>query len=191
MNGEIWKDIPGYEGLYQASSEGRIKSLGRTQPECWKDGTHFRIHKFPEKIMKFRYNANGYAQVNLFKQNKDRKNASVHRLVAMSFLENPKNLPCINHKDENPKNNKVSNLEWCTQTYNVNYGNRIKKYRQTRGVKVDRYTLNNVFIDSWESMNNAAENVYGSRLKEADIRYNCLGKIKQVGEYKWKFHNES
>lgn len=101
---EIWKDIVGYEGLYQVSSLGRIKSLN------WKR----------ETILKEAINQWGHKRICLSKNNK-RMNFFVHRLVAEAFVSNPKRLPCINHIDGEPTNNHVLNLEWCDQKHNVNH----------------------------------------------------------------------
>ena len=107
---EIWKDIKGYEGLYQVSNLGRVKSLPK-------------YHTKYEKILHPTANIrDGRMSVLLCKSPKERKRINVHRLVAIAFLENPNNYPEINHKDENPQNNCVSNLEWCTRKYNMNYG---------------------------------------------------------------------
>ena len=110
---EIWKDIEGYEGYYQVSNYGRVKSLN-----------YHRTGK--ERIMKPKKDSKGYLQVLLCKEGKV-KHYFVHRLVAVAFVDNPQNLPIINHIDENPKNNNANNLEWCTQKYNINYGTRNKK----------------------------------------------------------------
>lgn len=99
---EIWKTITGYED-YQVSNLGRVKSLKRGK----------------EKILKNLDRGNGYFYIEL-----NRKKYSVHRLVAEAFLENPENLPQINHKDENKQNNCVSNLEWCSSQYNMTYNNK-------------------------------------------------------------------
>lgn len=118
MINEVWKDIEGYEGLYQVSNLGRVKSLER----IISDGRHRK-----ERILKPYDDGNGYLRVEL--QSKPFK---LHRLVAQAFIPNPDNLPFVNHKDENPKNNRVflnddgsvdeSNLEWCDNKYNINYG---------------------------------------------------------------------
>ena len=107
---EMWKDIPGYEGLYQVSNLGEVRGLK---------------HKGSNKVktLKQATNKRGYKRVNLSKNGK-KKNYLVHRLVAMTFIPNPDNLPQVNHKDENPSNNNVNNLEWCTSKYNINYGTR-------------------------------------------------------------------
>ena len=120
METEVWRDIKGYEGLYQVSNLGNVKSLNYG-------------NRGKEQIMKPTLLSTGYFQAILTK-NKIHKKYSVHRLVADAFLSNPDNLPCINHKDENPSNNVVENLEWCTYSYNVRYGNRAIKFIQTRRI---------------------------------------------------------
>lgn len=106
---EIWKDIEGYEGLYQVSNMGNIKSL-RTNKNCYLS------------------NSKIYKRVLLSKNGKA-KGYSVHRLVAQAFIPNPNNYPCVNHLDYNGSNNKASNLEWCTYAENNNYRNHhLKRY---------------------------------------------------------------
>ena len=114
---EIWKDIPEYEGLYQVSNLGNIKSLEKSKGWC----------KIKEKTLKLRIDKDGYYRVILSKNSKP-KMFLVHRLVAQAFIPNPNNLPEINHKNEIKTDNRVENLEWCTQLYNLHYGNRAKKY---------------------------------------------------------------
>lgn len=116
---ELWKWIPGYEGLYMVSTHGRVKRNG--------------------KIRKQSTYKSGYMYVGLHKNGKG-KNWKIHRLVALAFIPNPDNLPEVNHKDENKTNNHVSNLEWCDRTYNNNYGTRIEKFRKSIQGK---YTGNN------------------------------------------------
>ena len=106
---EDWKDIKDYESLYQVSNLGRVKSLRNNKSK-------------KEKILK-PGNNRGYLYVPLYKEGK-RKIYAIHRLVSEAFIENPNNFPCVNHKDENPSNNCVENLEWCSREYNNNYGTR-------------------------------------------------------------------
>ena len=106
---EEWKDVKGYEGLYMISNLGRIKSL---------QGCKYRKQ---ERILKQYKKTGGYYQVSLSKNHKS-KWFTVHRLVAINFIDNPNNYPQINHIDENKSNNSASNLEWCTAKYNNNYG---------------------------------------------------------------------
>lgn len=105
---EIWEDIEGYESKYQVSNLGNVRSLnyrGTGKPKLLKQTTY-------EK---------GYKRVNLYKNGK-KKHYWIHRLVAIAFIPNPNDLPVVNHKDEDPSNNNVNNLEWCTYEYNNNYG---------------------------------------------------------------------
>lgn len=100
----------GYEGKYEVSNLGRVRSLN-----------YLRTGK--AKLLKQQLDKHGYKRVGLYEDGKA-KSLLVHRLVAMAFLPNPNNLPMVNHKDENKTNNNVSNLEWCTVSYNNNYGTR-------------------------------------------------------------------
>lgn len=104
MGEPVWKDVVGWEGVYQVSNYGEIKSL----------------HYNKERIMKQSTDTNGYLQVKLNK-NGNGKAYLVHRLVAQAFIPNYHNKPFINHLDSNPKNNKITNLEWCTQSENVRH----------------------------------------------------------------------
>ena len=114
---EIWKDVPGYEGVYKISNLGRVLSL----KWAGKHGAH------PDGLIRKQRTDNcGYKYVNLCNHCKH-KRMSVHRLVAMAFIPNPDNLPQVNHKDEVRDNNHVDNLEWCTVVYNQNYGHRREK----------------------------------------------------------------
>lgn len=108
---EIWKDIKGYESLYKVSNLGNVYSC--LTSKTLKPG-----------------NDKGYLKVNLSK-NKKIKQFTVHRLVALMFLPNDEGYPCVNHKDENPSNNKADNLEWCTYKYNNNYGTVNKRISET------------------------------------------------------------
>ena len=115
---EIWKDITGYENLYMVSSAGRIKSVDRYVKN--RNGVALKKGKIlaPAKIDKTQY-----LKVSLCKNNKQ-KTFLVHRLVAEAFLEKNSEKTQVNHIDENPQNNNVENLEWCTPSYNVNFGTR-------------------------------------------------------------------
>lgn len=117
---EIWKDIPGYQGYYQISSLGKVKSLKRLVNSS-KSAIGLRI--VGERILKTRIDKYGYETVILRKNNKD-KHYTIHRLVASVFLDNPDNLPSINHKDLNKLNNYYLNLEWCSTDYNNKYAGR-------------------------------------------------------------------
>lgn len=114
---EIWKDIIGYEGLYQVSNLGNVKSIGRMLYDINKKENV--IYK-RDKLLKYAINHKGYKIVKLQKCC-SKKTISIHRLVALTFIPNPDNLPQVNHIDGNKQNNCVSNLEWCDNTYNHNH----------------------------------------------------------------------
>lgn len=106
---EVWKDIVGYEGIYQISNTGKVKRLA---------GSCYTAHT--DRIVTATNNGTGYFKVVLSKNN-TKKQFLVHRLVAQVFIPNPNNYEFVNHKDENKKNNNVENLEWCTKSYNSIY----------------------------------------------------------------------
>ena len=122
---EEWRDIAGYEGIYQISNLGRVKSLGRTY---WHGN---RIYRQKEKLLKLGCDSSGYNSVMLYNHEHQSKRIMVHLLVARTFIPNPENLPEVNHKDENKHNNIISNLEWCTRKYNVNYGTVRERWRES------------------------------------------------------------
>lgn len=142
MSNEIWKDIEGYEGLYQVSNLGNVRSLDRFVYDLNSNSKSKRFKK--GKLLKVRQTGKKYLSAFLSKNNILKK-FFVHRLVAEHFIdknnfkcmpsENRENIKLddlyINHIDENPLNNKANNLEWCTIAYNNNYGNRIKKFNET------------------------------------------------------------
>jgi len=112
---EIWKDIPGYEGLYKVSNLGNIKSLKRLFLHQGK-----RLLQINERILKPLVYKKGYPMVGIFKDGVTKK-AYIHRLVAQTFIPNPENKQQVNHKDGNKQNNTASNLEWCTQSENIQH----------------------------------------------------------------------
>lgn len=166
---EIWKDIEGYEGLYQISNMGRVKSLARR-------GTRGGIIK-PAEIKK------GYLQYALVKDG-ILKWYKAHRLVAQAFIPNPNNLPCVNHRDENPHNNYVENLEWCTIKYNNSYGTRIKKIINKLKRKVYQYSLDGLFIQEWESIRELERQ---TGFLSGSISQVCQGKRKTAYGFKWSY----
>lgn len=131
MEEEIWKAIPGYEGLYEVSNLGRVRSLnyGRTGKV---------------QVLKLTPTKKGYLLTGLHKQGK-KKTYKVHRLVAEAFIPNPNNLPEVNHIDENKTNNRVENLEWCSSKYNSNYGTRNERVSEAHKKKVICLELKRIF----------------------------------------------
>ena len=121
---EIWKDIKNYEGIYQVSNLGRVKSVARKVK--YSRGSHSYYQYQQERFLSANHKSNGYLEYSLYKDSK-RTHKYIHRLVADAFIDNPNNLPVVNHKDENKENNLADNLEWCTILYNNTYGTRIDK----------------------------------------------------------------
>ena len=159
---EEWRDIKGYEGKYQVSNLGRVKSL--------KD----KYNNYREKILK-PGNYRGYLYVNLCKEGKS-KRFHVHRLVAIHFISNSNTYPQVNHKDENPSNNRVDNLEWCTTKYNINYGTHNKGFKNPKAHKVQCITTGKVF----NCIQEASEYYYINR---NCITACCVGRQKTGGKH--------
>ena len=159
---EEWRDIKGYEGYYQISNLGRVKSLPR-------DVGSNRCKK--ETIMKTSIDKDGYEHLVLCKDGKQ-KHFRVNRLVAQAFIPNPNNYPVVNHKDENKTNNRVENLEWCTITYNINYGGRTEKASK----KVICVTTGKIF----KSIDEASKyyNIRGNHISAC-----CKGKLQSCGKH--------
>lgn len=183
---EIWKDIPGYEGLYQASNRGNIRSLN------WRKMNIVRnLYLKPHN--------KGYFQVELSKDGV-KKMITVHRLVAMTFIPNPDNLPAINHKDENKSNNNVSNLEWCTFSYNTSYSSNKhpERYRFINRQKCKRipYKYNQkieqIDVSNGETVkiwNDIVTIKYEKNYNSWSISECCNGKRKTAYGFKWRFAN--
>lgn len=185
MDKEIWKDIKGYEGLYQISNLGRVKSLKRKvyagrNKERWQNGKILSNNK---------NNGKGYKVVALNK-NGISKNKYIHRLVAETFLENPNNYKYVNHKDENISNNCLDNLEFCTAQYNCTYNNvHIKRGLKNRNniqnsKKICQLDENGNIIKIFPSISEASRcfNVSSQAISD------CLRKIQNHSAgYKWEY----
>lgn len=165
---EKWKDIPNCDGYYQISSYGRVKT---------KKG----------KFIKPFVNNNNYCEVVLKKLNM--KHFRVHRLVAQAFIPNPKNLKCVNHKDGNKSNNKVTNLDWCGYKENIRHAfdNKLMISRGQCKTKVNQYDLDGNFIKTWNSMVEIEEAL---NVTHTAIRFCCIGKNKTCRGYIWKYYKE-
>lgn len=189
FDGEVWKDIQGFEGLYKISNYGRVKSLCRAIPFINKNGIKSQIN-FKEKIKSQSDNGHGYCKVELCKNSKN-TNKYVHILVAKAFIPNPLNLPSINHKDENKQNNYVANLEWCTQLYNNMYGTakeRMKKTRLENGSNraIDMYDMNGNLIKHYET----AYHMERDGLSRRGVYNVCCGRAKSYKGCIFVFHGD-
>ena len=163
---EIWRDIEGYEGLYQISNKGNVKSL----------------YNGSERILKPRDNGRGYYKIELYNDGV-RKYFKLHRLVAQAFIPNPHNLPEINHRDENKKNNCVENLEWIRHIDNCNYGTRNERISR----KILQYSRSGEFIREWPSAIEV-ERLLG--IHRVNIAQCCKGKRKSAGGFIWRYKEE-
>lgn len=172
---EVWKDIEGYEGLYQVSNLGRVKSLKRIVNR----GTNFK--PVNERILKPSYNKD-YAYIVLSKHGIT-KSKFIHQLVARAFIPNPNNYPIINHKDENPRNNRADNLEWCTHSYNLSYKDLRKRVAISKRKAIRQYSKSGEFIKEWSHAREAAEQL---GLNKRAIYECCKGRCKTSGGYIWK-----
>lgn len=173
---EVWKDINGFEGLYQVSNLGRVKSMARKVVFGYDSE-----YQTSEKILS-PHTARGYKQV-MLSQNGIRYYRQIHRLVAEAFIPNPNNYPIINHKNEIRDDNRVENLEWCTHTYNLAYnGNRAKKSK-SRMRPILQYDLQGNLIAEYAG-GVEAEKVTG--ISRKSISRAVTGSIKTSNGYIWR-----
>lgn len=175
---EEWRDIKGYEQLYQVSNVGRIKSLERI--DC-------RGRLVKERILKQHkcIERGGTMSVVLSKYGKP-KTLNVHRLVAEAFLNNPDGLPQVNHKDEDRTNNNAINLEWCDRKYNCNYGTRNERISNKHKKRICQYTIDGEFVAEYSS-GMEIEKQLGYR--QAAISSCCLNRPHHhtAYGYKWSY----
>lgn len=181
---EIWKSVCGYEGYYEVSNFGRIRSVDRIILR--KNGAKLPLKSRILPQQKYYGNSTiPRLRVNLCK-NGVNKVFSVHRLVAKAFISNPNCLAQVNHKDENPLNNHVDNLEWCDNIYNHNYGTRNQRQAKSLCKCVDCYDLNMNYIATFDSIKEAAEHY---SLDASTIVKVCKGKNKYTKQYVFRYHN--
>ena len=201
---EEWRDIKGYEGLYQVSNLGKVRSLDRYRKQ---KGNSIAFIK--GRILKHTVcSTTGYCMVALYKD-KGIKMCTIHRLVAKAFLPNPGNLPQVNHKNECKWDNTVWNLEWCTREYNCKYGTAIERMTNTltgrkltnehklniskarKGVyntnnskKVYQLTLNNELVKEWPSTMEIQRTLC---FDNTNISRCCRGKRESYKGFKWSY----
>lgn len=178
---EEWKPVVGYEGLYEVSSMGRVKSLKRTIT-----GKNGQIYEVEEKLLTQSTITGGYLYVTLSDHGECRS-YPVHRLVATAFIPNPGNLSDVNHKNENKTNNSVDNLEWMSHKDNLNYGT--YKERMALAVskpvsQIDKKTGVIIAIYPGQKFAEEATGICNGCISKA-----CLGKAKSAGGYYWSFVN--
>lgn len=183
--GEKWRPVAGYEGIYEISNLGRVKSLSRDSVDSL--GRH-RCLK--EHIMKLQIqHQTGYPYVGLAKDGKS-KQGTIHRMIAEAFLPNPNNLPCVNHKDEDRENSILSNLEWCSYSYNACYHNdmRVKnetRYKNNGSRKICQYTKEGVLVRTYDMWPRDFWHKYGIKIQ------GCLNHNKATaGGYVWRYEGD-
>ena len=182
---EEWRDIAGYEGLYQVSNLGRVRSLDRVV-ECIDS-----IRRYKGRMMKQHRKQNGYMECTVQKPG-HRKQYLVHRLVAQAFIPNPDNLPEVNHLDENKANNRADNLEWVTQAennaYGIGYINRSKNASEgsikSTARPVQKYSLDGKLLAEYYSAMEAGRK---NGCKQSGISECCNGKQKTAYGYIWRY----
>lgn len=161
---EIWVPVQGYEDRYLVSNIGEIKSIKHN------------------KVLKKELRRN-YWSVQLF-NGKNYKHFSIHRLVGLNFIPNPNNLPYINHKDENKLNNNVDNLEWCTCSYNNNYGTSITRSKEKRSKRIQQFSKDLELIRVYDSISDAERK---TGIYNPNIIKCCKGERRTAGGYIWKY----
>lgn len=167
---EEWRPIKGYEGQYEVSNHGRIKSLSREENN----------RTLKDRIMKQYVGKTGYMQVRLCKNNQT-KLWKVHDLIAKSFIENPYDFPIVNHKDGNKINNDISNLEWCSYSHNIKHAYRTG-LRMMR--PIEQRTKDGSFVKKWDCATDASK---GTGINLSHIWGCCNHQRKSAGGFKWQY----
>lgn len=186
---EIWRWITGYEDIYQVSNLGRVRSVDRF---VYCEVSPNKLQHLFGKILKQGFNHKGYPIVYLSKNGKQ-KTITVHRLVALAFIENPLNLPQVNHKDGIKTNNHVGNLEWCTNSYNQQHAYDIglqPSYEESNGRGRLARPVAMLDLDTrciLRTFNTLANAGRETGINQYNIRSVCMGLRNHAGGYGWKF----
>ena len=173
---EVWRPIDGYDGQYEVSTFGRVRSNWRMIILC-----NMRLEYDNPLLMKLQDLGNGYLYVKL-----RGKMIGVHRLVASAFIPNPHNLPQVNHKDENKSNNNVTNLEWCSSKYNINYGTGIKRRVLAFGKRIEQLSRDGKHIAYYENVNELVR-LNNGKYHGWNVRRVALGNRPTAYGYKWRY----
>lgn len=174
LTNEEWRPVPGYEGLYEASNTGKVASLSY-------NGTGVR------KELKPQVTKRGYFRVRLYK-NGSWKGFRLHRVIAAAFIPNEENLPEINHIDEDPSNNAVSNLEWCTRKYNCDYGTRVERQRKAMiNGKLSKAVIATLPDGSTEWYPSQAEAVRSLGCAQSGVSRACRGVVDEYFGRRWSY----
>lgn len=179
MELEIFKDIEGYKGLYQVSNLGRVKSLPRVKV----NNSGLRLIK--GQILKPQTKRLGYLKVDLYKDGQQ-KSFFIHRLVATAFIPNPDNLPTVNHKDENPSNNMVENLEWCDNSYNINYGTAMKRAAKAK-INHPKLSKKVLCVETGVIYPSTKEVQRQLGFSASNIAFCCRGLYETKYNYHWQY----
>ena len=191
FEGEYWKCIPGFNNCYMASNLGRIKSLERDDVYYRTDYKTTCVRHRNTKILHYGQDKDGYYACAPCLNGK-RFAKKVHRLIALTFIPNPNNLPCINHINEVKTDNRVVNLEWCTSLYNVRYGTAIfrtalhNRNHPKRSKPVYQYDLSGNFINHFPSISEAGRK---TGIEVTNIGRACNSN-STAGDYIWSFSNK-
>ena len=183
----IWKAIEGFED-YQVSNTGLVKSIERKIIVNRSSCIYERVQK--ETILTPYIDKDGYKTVLLYNKEKKGKHFRVSRLVAKSFIPNPFGLLEVNHKDLDRKNDNSTNLEWCSQRYNINYMNAPirsglkRRNNETQSKAVVQYTKDGQFVREYPSMSEATRL---TGINVSHICQTCIGNYKSAGGYVWKY----
>lgn len=187
MMEEVWKAIKGYEGLYEVSSYGRVRSLDHLIEQPHPRNPAYTLRYIQKgKIKNLRHHQAGYWVVDLYKGNLS-ETKTVHRMVAEAFIPNPDNLPEVNHIDENKENSRVDNLEWCTRKQNVNHGTGCERMGRKHWTPCIQMTMDGQFVKRWECMQKAADEL---GLFMTRISACCRGRAKSHGGFRWRYPDE-